>query len=63
MSKAETEEKIAELTENGMEESQPSDALSARLADIGEIMTAEWLEEASDEGKAIIDAYHDALDD
>jgi len=43
--------------------SQPSDALSARLAEVGETMTAEWLEEAGDEGQAIIDAYRDALDD
>jgi TRAP-type C4-dicarboxylate transport system substrate-binding protein len=63
MSKAETEAKIAELVEGGMEVSQPSDALSARLAEVGETMTAEWLEEAGDEGQAIIDAYRDALDD
>ena len=63
MSKAETEEKIAELAENGMKISQPSDALSARLEEIGETMTAEWLEEAGDEGQAIIDAYYNALDD
>jgi len=63
MSKAETEAKIAELVEGGMQVSQPSDALSARLAEVGETMTAEWLEEAGDEGQAIIDAYRDALDD
>ncbi len=63
MSKAETEEKIAELEEGGMSVSQPSDALSARLSEIGETMTAEWLEEAGEEGQAVIDAYRDALDD
>lgn len=63
MSKAETEEKIAALQEGGMQVSQPSDALSERLSEIGETMTAEWLEEAGDEGQAIIDAYRDALDD
>jgi TRAP-type C4-dicarboxylate transport system substrate-binding protein len=63
MSKAETEQKIAELVEGSMEVSQPSDALSARLAEIGETMTAEWLEEAGDEGQAIIDAYRENLED
>ena len=57
MSRAETEEKIAALEEGGMQISQPSEALSARLAEIGEIMTAEWLEEAGPEGQAIVDAY------
>ncbi|MGI3210476.1 TRAP transporter substrate-binding protein [Roseovarius tibetensis] len=59
MSKAETEEKIAELVEGGMQVSQPSDALSARLAEVGETMTAEWLEAAGDEGQAVIDAYRE----
>jgi TRAP-type C4-dicarboxylate transport system substrate-binding protein len=62
MSKAETDEKIAALEEGGMQVSQPSDALSKRLAEIGETMTAEWLEEAGDEGQAIIDAYRENLD-
>jgi TRAP-type C4-dicarboxylate transport system substrate-binding protein len=62
MSKAETEEKIAALEEGGMQVSQPSDALSERLAEIGETMTAEWLEEAGEEGQAIIDAYRENLD-
>ncbi len=57
MSMAETEEKIGELVEGGMEVSQPSEALSARLAEIGEIMTAEWLEEAGEDGQAVVDAY------
>lgn len=59
MSKAETEEKIAKLVEGGMQVSQPSDALSARLAEVGETMTAEWLEAAGDEGQAVIDAYRE----
>jgi hypothetical protein len=40
-----------------MQVSQPSDALSARLAEIGETMTEEWLQEAGEEGRAVIDAY------
>jgi len=57
MSREETDEKIAALEEGGMQVSQPSDALSERLAEIGETMTAEWLEEAGDDGEAVIDAY------
>jgi hypothetical protein len=36
---------------------QPSDALSARLAEIGETMAAEWLEGAGEAGVAVLDAY------
>jgi TRAP-type C4-dicarboxylate transport system substrate-binding protein len=57
MSQAETAEKIAALEEGGMQVSQPTEALSARLAEIGEIMTAEWLEEAGEAGQAVVDAY------
>jgi TRAP-type C4-dicarboxylate transport system substrate-binding protein len=57
MSRAETEEKIAALEDGGMQVSQPSDALSERLAEIGETMTEEWLEEAGEDGQAVIDAY------
>jgi TRAP-type C4-dicarboxylate transport system substrate-binding protein len=57
MSRAETDEKIAALVEGGMQVSQPSEALSAKLAEIGETMTAEWLEQAGAEGQAVIDAY------
>lgn len=57
MSMAETAEKIAALEEGGMEIMQPSDALSARLSEIGETMTTEWLEQAGEAGQAVIDAY------
>ena len=59
MSMAETAEKIAALEAGGMEIMQPSEALAARLAEIGETMTAEWLEEAGETGQAIIDAFND----
>ena len=59
MSMAETAEKIAALEAGGMEIMQPSKALAARLAEIGETMTAEWLEEAGETGQAIIDAFND----
>lgn len=57
MSRAETEEKIAELEENGMTISQPSDELKGQLSEIGKTMTEEWLQEAGDEGKAVVDEY------
>ncbi len=61
MSAAETEEKIATLEENGMTVSQPSETLSAQLAEIGETMTAEWLEDAGDEGRQVIEAYQSGM--
>ncbi|MDO5657413.1 MAG: TRAP transporter substrate-binding protein [Paracoccus sp. (in: a-proteobacteria)] len=57
MSRAETEEKIEALRAGGMNISEPSEALAARLHEIGETMTAEWLETAGPEGQAVIDAY------
>lgn len=45
------------LAENGMTVGDPSDKLKADLAEIGETMTAEWLESAGDKGKTIVDAY------
>ncbi|WP_371037171.1 TRAP transporter substrate-binding protein [Rhodosalinus sp. FB01] len=61
MSAAETEEKIATLKENGMTVSQPSDELAAELAEVGETMTAEWLDEAGDEGRKVIEAYQSGM--
>ena len=45
------------LRENGMKVAPPTPELDAELRKIGEIMVNEWLEEAGDSGKAIIDAY------
>ena len=45
------------LAENGMTVAPPSDQLKSDLKGFGETMTNEWLENAGDEGKAIIDAY------
>ena len=59
MSMEETEAQIAELEANGMSVSTPSDALAARLDEIGETMAAEWLEDAGEDGQAVLDAYHD----
>lgn len=45
------------LKENGMVVSPPSAELDGQLRKIGETMVTEWLEEAGDEGKAVIDAF------
>ena len=45
------------LAENGLTVSEPSEALAADLAAIGETMTEEWLAETGDAGAAIVDAY------
>lgn len=57
MSRAETDTQIAALEANGMVVSQPSEALSAALQEVGVTMTAEWLAEAGAAGQAVIDAY------
>ena len=48
---------VATLAENGMNVEEPGDALAADLSGIGETMTGEWLEEAGDDGAAIVDAF------
>ncbi|CAN5778709.1 TRAP transporter substrate-binding protein DctP [soil metagenome] len=57
MSQEETAEKIAELEAGGISVSQPSEAMAARLAEIGETMTEEWVQEAGEAGVAIIADY------
>ncbi|MEO1065973.1 MAG: TRAP transporter substrate-binding protein [Pseudomonadota bacterium] len=56
-SMSETEEKTKGLSDNGIAVSAPSDALKSALLDIGKTMTDEWLAQAGDEGKALIDAF------
>ncbi|WP_138466414.1 TRAP transporter substrate-binding protein [Poseidonocella sp. HB161398] len=48
---------VATLAENGMDVNPPAEPIMAKLGEIGETMTAEWLETAGDDGKAIVDAY------
>ncbi|MFC7704673.1 TRAP transporter substrate-binding protein [Plastorhodobacter daqingensis] len=57
MSRAETAEKIAALEAGGMIVSQPSEALAARLQEIGATMTAEWEATAGPDGAAVVEAY------
>jgi TRAP-type C4-dicarboxylate transport system substrate-binding protein len=45
------------LAENGMTVEAPSEALRADFASYGETMTEEWLAQAGESGKAIIEAY------
>lgn len=45
------------LKENGMTVERAGDTLMSELKAMGETMTAEWLETAGEEGKAIVDAY------
>lgn len=45
------------LSENGLTVSEPSEQLSADLAEIGDTMTEEWLVEAGDAGAAILDSF------
>ncbi|SFE74854.1 TRAP transporter substrate-binding protein [Roseivivax sediminis] len=60
MSREETESGIATLEENGMAINEPSEALSQEMAEIGETMTEEWLEEAGEAGQEIVDTYQGA---
>lgn len=45
------------LRDGGMKVELPSAALKAKVDEVGAIMTAEWLETAGDEGKAIVEAF------
>ncbi|WP_068310351.1 TRAP transporter substrate-binding protein [Polycladidibacter hongkongensis] len=45
------------LRDGGMTVEGPSPELKAKVDEVGEIMTSEWLEQAGEKGKAIVDAY------
>jgi len=57
LSEQKNKEYLKGLADNGMNVSEPSPQLRAELQKIGETMTAEWLRNAGDDGKKIIDAY------
>ena len=57
MSKAETSAKIDELEAGGMIVSQPTEAVAAKLQEIGKTMTAEWQEKAGASGQAVVEAF------
>lgn len=48
---------VKTLADNGLTVSEPGPQLAADLAAIGATMTDEWLAQAGDAGKAIVDAY------
>lgn len=52
-----TEFTLSELAKNGMTVGPAGDKLQAELREIGETMTAEWLQNAGDAGAAIVDAF------
>ncbi len=56
-SKEYTEFTLNGLKEGGMTVEPASDALMNGLKEIGETMTAEWLETAGEDGKAIVEEY------
>jgi len=49
---------MAGLAAGGMQVGPAGDTLVAELKAIGETMTAEWIEAAGEDGKAILDAYN-----
>jgi TRAP-type C4-dicarboxylate transport system substrate-binding protein len=58
-SREETEAKTRGLAQNGIAVAPPSDALRARLEEIGQRMTEAWLERAGEEGAAIVEAFRE----
>lgn len=56
-SKAYTQFTLNGLREGGMTVQPAGDKLVSDLQEIGAIMTSEWLEQAGDDGKAIVDAF------
>jgi TRAP-type C4-dicarboxylate transport system substrate-binding protein len=50
-------EYLKELAARGMKIAAPSPALAAELKKVGVTMTAEWLEKAGPEGRAIVEAF------
>ncbi|QDY70864.1 TRAP transporter substrate-binding protein [Qingshengfaniella alkalisoli] len=57
MSREETDSKTAELSDNGMTVYDPSDELVSGLQSIGTEMLTTWEANASDQAKAVLDAY------
>lgn len=48
---------LEQLADGGMTVTEPGEQLAEDLAGIGETMTGEWLEQAGDDGAAILDAF------
>lgn len=56
-SMAETAAKTKGLADNGIKVAKPTDALRGSLIEVGKTMTEEWLKQAGDAGKKLIEAY------
>ncbi len=56
-SKKANTESLEKLKAGGMQILQPSAQLKADMKKVGDIMLAEWLAKAGDEGKALVDAF------
>ncbi len=41
--------------------SEPTEQLSSELAEIGETMTQEWLDEAGEEGQKVVEEYRSSM--
>ena len=48
---------LDQLKQKGMNIAKPSEQLTADLRKVGNVMLAEWLRKAGDEGRKVIDAY------
>lgn len=59
-SQAKDDEYLKELAAKGMKVDTTADKLKRELRGIGGVMTTEWLRNAGDDGKAIIEAYRAA---
>ncbi len=45
------------MRDNGIQISEPSEALMKRLKSVGDSMTAEWLKRAGADGEKLLKAY------
>lgn len=57
MSQTATDEATQTLSDNGMTVVEPSEELKASFAEIGETIAEEWVANAGEDGKALIEAY------
>ncbi len=57
MAEESMKEDLKTLASHGMQVLPPPEGLKKDLAEIGEIMTKEWLQKAGEDGKALVDAY------
>lgn len=58
-SEAKVTEAEKTLADNGMTVAPPSEELAAELAEVGETMVADWLANAGEDGKAVVDEFRE----